>query len=459
MRLRLAADPRPTTKAISLTDMKTCFVVMGFNKKTDYQSGRMLDLDKSYRILIKPTVQECGLECVRADEITHSGVIDVPMYQRLLESDLVIADLSTSNPNALYELGVRHALRPFSTIVIAESKLQYPFNISHTAIRSYQHLGDAIDYEEVLRFRAELKTAIDVVLAKAEKDSPVYTFLPALRPPAMAAGRGGRGVMRSAAAESTPASRPTLVAEADAAMAGDDFATARSLLTAAHEMRAPDRPWTAEDDYVVQRLAHATAMSRTPDPVSALSEAQQLMQILNPATSHDPQTLDLWGETAMALWDETRAPEHLERALLAYERAFHLRPDADTGSTLALLLNVRASISAPADAVADFVLAERIRRRVIDLASKALEETRRPPAGTAPDEADEADEARLVARYRLTAALAEAYLGIGDRAQSDRRRDEAVALAVPQAVKDATAERLSTLAKLTAESPLKFLAV
>ena len=170
---------------------KTCFVVMGFHKKTDFPTGRTLDLDKSYRLLIKPSADECGLTCIRADEIAHSGVIDVPMYQSLLDSDLVIADLSTSNPNALYELGVRHALRPFSTIVIAENKLQYPFDIAHTAIRSYQHLGDAIDYDEVIRFRSELKSAIATILEKRDKDSPVYTYLPDLRPPAVMSGRGG----------------------------------------------------------------------------------------------------------------------------------------------------------------------------------------------------------------------------------------------------------------------------
>jgi len=107
---------------------KRCFVVMGFGIKTDYATGRKLDLDKSYRLLIKPVVEEKGITCVRADEIRHSGAIDVPMYQELLTADVVIADLSTANCNALYELGIRHALRPWTTIVISENKLPYPFH-------------------------------------------------------------------------------------------------------------------------------------------------------------------------------------------------------------------------------------------------------------------------------------------------------------------------------------------
>ena len=199
---------------------------MGFHKKTDFPDRPHARLDKSYRLLIKPSVDECGLTCVRADEITHSGVIDVPMYQQLLDSDLVIADLSTSNPNALYELGVRHALRPFSTIVIAESKLQYPFDIAHTAIRSYQHLGDAIDYEEVIRFRAELKSAITTILERAGKGQSGLHL-----PAGLAAARrhdrpgGGRGSVKRGAppAAEAPQSAAVLIDRANEAMEQKDF--------------------------------------------------------------------------------------------------------------------------------------------------------------------------------------------------------------------------------------------
>ncbi len=95
-----------------MADKQVCFVVMGFGKKTDYPTGRVIDLDKSYQYIIKPAAEEAGLECIRADEIIHSGTIDVPMYEQLLNADVVVADVSTSNCNAFYELGVRHACVP-----------------------------------------------------------------------------------------------------------------------------------------------------------------------------------------------------------------------------------------------------------------------------------------------------------------------------------------------------------
>src|SRR4029079_2307550 len=145
---------------------KTCFVVMGFGKKTDFETGRTLDLDMSYQNMIKPAVEAAGLICIRADEIVHSGMIDVPMYEQLLTADLVIADLSTSNKNALYELGVRHALRPYTTLVIAEDSIQvFPFDLSHVIVRKYHHLGEDIGYDEVMRFREVITTAIKTILA------------------------------------------------------------------------------------------------------------------------------------------------------------------------------------------------------------------------------------------------------------------------------------------------------
>src|SRR5678816_2572530 len=115
---------------------KKCFVVMGFGEKTDYYSSpqRVLNLTRTFEDIIEPAVTAAGLECLRADKIIHSTVIDKPMYENLLEADLVIADLSTTNANALYELGVRHALRPHTTIVMAERGFAFPFDLSHLSI-------------------------------------------------------------------------------------------------------------------------------------------------------------------------------------------------------------------------------------------------------------------------------------------------------------------------------------
>ena len=49
---------------------------MGFGKKTDFETGRVLDLDQSYKNLIKPAVEAAGLNIIAAARtmIVHSGI-------------------------------------------------------------------------------------------------------------------------------------------------------------------------------------------------------------------------------------------------------------------------------------------------------------------------------------------------------------------------------------------------
>ena len=98
---------------------KRCFVIQGFGKKQDYEQGKQFDLDASYAV-IKEAISDAGLECYRADELRTGAIIDQVMYDQLLTADLVVADITTLNFNAAYELGVRLAMRPYATLVVGE---------------------------------------------------------------------------------------------------------------------------------------------------------------------------------------------------------------------------------------------------------------------------------------------------------------------------------------------------
>ena len=355
---------------------KNCFVVMGFGKKTDYATGRVLDLDKSYAYIIKPAAEEAGLVCKRADEIVHSGTIDVPMFEQLLTADVVVADVSTSNPNAFYELGVRHALRPYTTITMAEDKMVFPFDISHMAIQKYHHLGEDIGYGEAVRMKGALKAAILTILDNPKNDSPVYTFFADLEPPM-------RKIIAQAVAQAAPAAAfappigqssasdgPTqtvseLLKQADVAMDASDFITAKSLLKVVRGI-AP------KDPFVAQKLALATYKSKRPTPVQALEEAAAILSELKPETSTDTETLGLWGAVHKRVWDLTGQRPNLDGAIFGYEKGFSLKNDYWNGINLAFLYNVRAAASTGREAVADQVLADRTRRQVLTICEGAL---------------------------------------------------------------------------------------
>jgi hypothetical protein len=427
-------------------EKQICFVVMGFGEKTDYPTGRVIDLDKSYRYIIKPAAEEAGLNCVRADEIIHSGTIDVPMYEQLLTADVVVADVSTSNCNAFYELGVRHALRPYTTITIAEDKMVFPFDVNHIAIRRYQHLGKGIDFGEVMRMKAALKEAIETIASKPTDDSPVYTFLKDLRPPV----RGAKeAALRSAVAgitEEIPASKPTgedptntatvstLLAQSQTAIDASDFLTAKSLLAVVRKM-VPDDP------FVAQRLALATYESKIPSPTQALKDACAILAELNPEVSTDIETLGLWGAVHKRLWEITGDRSYLETAIFAYEKGFYLRNDYYNGINLAYLFNDRGAVSEVPESVADFVLAQRARKKVLAICDSLLQSVRARP---------DAEE------YWIRATMAEAWLGLGDTVNSQRSLDSAFSLepSPSEWMRNTTLEQLQNLRRLLAASPL-----
>jgi hypothetical protein len=107
-----------------------CFVVMPFGRKPA-ASGVMIDFDAVYSDLIAPAVQGADMEPLRADEEQGGGIIHKPMFERLVLCAYAVADLTTANANVFYELGVRHAARPASTVLLfAQGLGQLPFDVA-----------------------------------------------------------------------------------------------------------------------------------------------------------------------------------------------------------------------------------------------------------------------------------------------------------------------------------------
>jgi hypothetical protein len=407
---------------------KRCFVLMGFGVKVDYKTNRSLDLDKTYKI-IKRAVEGAGLECIRADDIVHSGVIDKPMYENLLEADVAIADLSTSNENAIYELGVRHALKPRTTIVIAEKQFKFPFDLGHIVIRHYEHLGTGIDYDEAVRLENELTGAIETISAGDNVDSPVYTFLPELIQPTLRAASARAAAAPPAAAAADNPTFTVLLEAFRVARKSGDFLLAKTYLAKLRESRS-------DDPYLIQQHALATYKSRQPNAVAALFEAKQILEALQPQKSGDVETLGLWGAIHKRLWEETQDRKALDEGVWAYERAFVMKLDHYTGINCAYMLDDRARVQTdPAEATADHVIAHRVRRRVLDFVDAALKGMPRDSGGNVSVEE----------KYWLEATRVEAMMGLGDP-RFATARDELFANAPEDWMRKATEEQLAKLA-------------
>jgi len=399
--------------------------------KNDPQTGKTYDLDKSYRGIIKKAAEDAGLECIRADDVVHAGIIDKSMYEWLLDADVVVADLSTSNANAIYELGVRHALRPHTTIVIAEKNFKFPFDIGHLLVRRYTHLGDAIDVEEAERAREELKKAILELTEKKETDSPVYIFLPTLYEPTMGK---AKEVPSIAAAAATTAADPTVSLLMDRYHEARDARRWPKAKKALKQLKTKLRG----DSHILQQLALATYKDKKPNPKSALEEARNILRELHPRTTNDPETLRTWGDIHKRLWELDSKPEDLEESIRSYGKCFYLKDDHYNGINYSYMLNVRASVSAKPDAIADFVWAERVLRRVIKLCEEQL--------AVGVKNEGEVDHKQL---FRLRATLIDAFAGTGQTDHAESLKDKSIKEKIAKSLQD----QLEKLDKLLGNPP------
>ncbi len=442
--------------------MPSCFVVMGYGVKTDPNQNKSFDLDKSYKYIIKPAAEAAGFTCQRADEIQHAGVIDVPMYERLLAADLVIADLSTANVNAFFELGVRYALRPFATIIMAENGFVMPFDIGHVAMRRYKHLGEGIDFGEVENKKKELADLCREIGSQKSVDSPVYVFINDLEMPRRRAAADGARAFAPVAtraetereertqealgkaettSEKTALTQPlaALMELALAARSREDFKTMRNILGGVCAVQGKN-----PDTFVVQQLALATYKAADPDAQSALEAAGQVLKALDPESSGDPETLGLWGAIHKRLWGLKQRPKpdrlaSLDRAIWAYEKGFYLKNDYYNGINFAFLLNVRAAETAGDDAVADRVQARRIRERVVSICRNLL-------AASIKLETEAKSKAE---EYWVRATLAEALMGSGHQSEGDQEFDKAKAMKPePWMIKTSTDQQTELMALL-----------
>lgn len=315
---------------------KICFVIMGFGKKADPFSGRVLDLDKTYENIISPAVKMSGLECVRADEIADSGLIDKSMYALLIHADLVIADVSTFNFNAVYELGIRHAVRPYSTIILKEENAgSIPFDISHNRIFSYSHEGTDISATEANRCQQELSSLISNVLSSPNVDSPMYSYIKGINAPILPNEEFQDIIDRLGKEE-----KYVFVQREKALsyMKKKNFAEAEKCWRKAATI-------SGNDDYFIQQQALCRYKSEYPNPKEALLDAWVIISQLNPdGDTLDPETLGISGAINKNLFREGCGIEFLDKAIKYYQKSFVVSNNYYTGENYAHCLLLKSNL-------------------------------------------------------------------------------------------------------------------
>lgn len=321
---------------------KICFVIMGYGKKTDPTLGKTFDLDITYNNIIKPAVEKAGFKSIRGDEVLESGIIDKSMYALLIHADLVIADITTFNPNAIYELGIRHAAKPFSTIIMKEKDGNIPFDINHNKIFTYSHMGEDIGVTESERCVKALTNLIVEIDKAKETDSPLFHHIRGVQPYVLPPDQYIEIIKELAEKEK---SIFALVEKAKIEMANSNFSDAAKLWKKASEK-------IENDNYFIQQWALCTYKDKTVNPNIALTDALGIIKQLEPENRNttDPETLGITGAIYKRLWQNNKETiEYLDRAIEYYKRGFTINQDYYTGENYALCLDLKSEITEDQD--------------------------------------------------------------------------------------------------------------
>jgi len=144
---------------MSKKENKDCFVIMPISDVDGYDKGHFL---RVYEDIVKPAIANTEFLPKRADEVKETNFIHLDILKKLIDAPIAVCDLSTRNPNVLFELGIRQAFdKP--VVLIQEKGTPKIFDIGPLRYLEY---SKSMKYHDVLKTQAELTEAI-----KATKDA------------------------------------------------------------------------------------------------------------------------------------------------------------------------------------------------------------------------------------------------------------------------------------------------
>ncbi|HEX6010311.1 MAG TPA: hypothetical protein VFY87_00625, partial [Geminicoccaceae bacterium] len=156
-----------------------CFIAMPFGRKE--AGSKTVDFDRVWRELIAPAIDQAGMQPLRADEEQAGGIIHQLMFDRLLLCEFAVADLTLANANVFYEVGVRHAARPLSTVLLVADEVRLPFDVAMLRTLPYA-LGPDGGPSDPAGDATKLATLLRECREKRFRDSPLFQLLDGLKP-------------------------------------------------------------------------------------------------------------------------------------------------------------------------------------------------------------------------------------------------------------------------------------
>lgn len=164
------ANSKVAEKEIEEKGEMQCFVIMPIGDHPTHEKGHF---SKIYRDLIKPAIENAGFKAYRADEGGGSQNIQIDVIKQIIEAPMALCDLSTRNPNVLFELGIRQAF-DLPVALIQEVGTERIFDINTFNTEEYR---SGRIYDEVMEDRQIISNLIKTTFKKHNDGDGVNSII------------------------------------------------------------------------------------------------------------------------------------------------------------------------------------------------------------------------------------------------------------------------------------------
>lgn len=139
--------------------------------------------DMMLKHVVEPAAKEHGLEVIRADKIERSGLITQQVFEQLIRARVCVADLSFTNANVFYELGVRHTCKLPSVQLIRKGD-KIPFDVAQGRTITIDTTDIYSIADRLSSAQRELSQHLKHIMSSDRsepgEDNPVHLYLPKL---------------------------------------------------------------------------------------------------------------------------------------------------------------------------------------------------------------------------------------------------------------------------------------
>lgn len=154
-----------------------CFIVMPTSEPAGYAQGHF---GRVYDYIIVPACRTAGYWPTRADGVNHESKLDI--VKDIIDSEIVLCDLSTNDPTSLYVLAVRQALQ-LPVTLLKDLKTLASFD---TSVFNMVEYDDSLRIDTVQKATEVLGNALKTTVEKKTARHELLDRLSIALPPVVA---------------------------------------------------------------------------------------------------------------------------------------------------------------------------------------------------------------------------------------------------------------------------------